>query len=80
MLVSLFERKVVILPDKGLGERLTKDAAQSIIHHMTLHLRKGEASRAFEVGLVKISGILGISKEKTGDNELPDDIIEEKGV
>lgn len=80
LLVSLFERKVVILPDRGLGNQLTKDAMQSVIGAMTPFLKQNEVSRAFEVGLERLSCVLETAAPGTGENELPDEIIEEKGV
>jgi putative membrane protein len=80
ILVSLFERKVVIVPDKGLSDRLKNDAAKSIITEMTPYLKRSEIRKAFEAGLERISHILGTGKPKTSENELPDDIIEEKGI
>jgi putative membrane protein len=80
VLISLFERKVVILPDRGLSDQLTKDAMQSIIAAMTLYLKRGEIRQAFEAGLEQISHILETNVQGTGKNELSDEIIEEKGV
>jgi len=37
-LVSLFERRVVILPDKGVGQRLNRDNLQTISAGMTAAL------------------------------------------
>jgi len=80
VLVSLFERKVVILPDRGLSNQLTKDVMHKIITAMTLSLKRGEISRAFEAGLEELSHILETNVPGTGKNELSDEIIEEKGV
>lgn len=80
VLVSLFERKIVILPDKGLSDQLTNDAMQSIITSMTQFLKRKEISLAFEAGLEELSRTLGTSIQGTGENELSDEIIEEKGV
>lgn len=80
VLVSLFERKVVILPDRGLSDHLTTDAMQSMLAAMTVFLKQSEISRAFEVGLEQLSHILVINDQGSGENELSDDIIEEKGV
>ena len=80
VLVSLFERKVVILPDKGLINQLTKDAMQRMIVSMTLLLKRNEISQAFEAGLKQLSHILGENVQGTGENELHDEIIEENGV
>jgi putative membrane protein len=80
MLVSLFERKVVILPDTGLRDLLPKDALQTIIKAMTPFLKRSEISRAFETGLEQLTKILGNNVKGSGKNELSDEIIEEKGV
>jgi putative membrane protein len=80
VLVSLFEKKVVILPDKGLSERLPRDAMHHIIAAITSFLKRSEISRAFEAGLEQISLTLGTNVSGKNDNELSDEIIEEKGV
>ena len=82
LLVSLFERQVILLPDKGLSNRLTTDAIQNIIASMTQPLALHEFNRALESGLEELSKALDHSTQGTGnvDNELPDEIIEEKGV
>lgn len=80
LLVSLFERKVVILPDRGLGNLLTVDAMQGVIATMAPFLKRNEVNRAFEAGLERLSHALETAAPGTGENELPDEIIEEKGV
>lgn len=86
MLVSLFERKVVILPDKGISSRLSGDAMDDVIAFMIPFLRRKEIYRALEGGLEKLSLVLevlalpGGSPGKRGGNKLPDEIIEEKGA
>ena len=80
VLVSLFERKVVILPDKGLRDQLTNDVMQSIITAMTRSLKRNEIGRAFESGLEELSHTLETNVQGKGENELSDEIIEEKGA
>jgi putative membrane protein len=80
ILVSVFERKVVLLPDRGLSERLTKDSTQRIINTMTPLLKQGKVSQAFEAGLQQISHFLGKTEQYDNKNELSDEIIEENGV
>jgi putative membrane protein len=85
MLVSLFERQVFILPDKGLGNRLTGEAMGNIIAKMTPLLARNKVNIALENGLEQISRVLETSAEvgpagATGENELPDEIIEAKGL
>ena len=80
LLVSLFERRIVILPDRGVDERFKESDIQSVIAAMTLFLKRKEISRAFEAGLERISRILKTAGPGTDESELPDEIIEEKGV
>ena len=79
-LVSLFERKVVILPDKGIRSGLTEEAMQSIILTMKTFLKKNDLYMAFETVLEQLCSILTNEDMSSGENELPDQIIEEKGV
>lgn len=80
LLVSLFERHVVVLPDTGLAQRLSKDALQMIIACMTTALKKGEVERALEDGLDSLEDILvGTATGESGRNELANIVIEEKG-
>jgi putative membrane protein len=83
LLVSLFERRVILLPDKGFSKRLSQKSMQKIIAQMTPSLASGQVTRALENGLIKLTEILAVKKRgKTGKsrkNELSDDIIEEKG-
>jgi putative membrane protein len=80
LLVSLFERKVVILPDKGLRDHLSEEKMQGIITAMTPFLKRVELRQAFESGLAQLVKILGTTKPGKNENELSDEIIEENGV
>ena len=80
LLVSLFERRVVILPDKGLDDRLKEDDVRNIIAAMTLSLKRKQISQAFDAGLDHLSRILTTTAPYAGDDELPNEIIEEDGV
>lgn len=84
LLVSLFERQVVLLPDKGLGSRLTEKAMQDVITQMTQALVGGKVSRALETGLDRLTRVLETSAPATpdgaGKNELSNTIVEENGV
>ena len=80
LLVSLFERQVVVLPDTGLGQRLSKEALQRIITRMTIALASGQVARALEDGLSSLEEVLTVTVPgESGDNELADEIVEEKG-
>ncbi len=82
LLVSLFERQIVLLPDKGLKSRLTKETMESIIACMKQPLAHNELNRALENGLEELSKVLELSTQGRDniENELSDQIIEEKGV
>lgn len=80
LLISTFERKVVILPDKGLSDLFPEDKVKSIIASMTPFLRLSEFCRAFEIGLEQLSKSLETKAGKKDKNELSDEIILEKGV
>ena len=84
LLISLFERQVILLPDTGFSKRLSRKAMQKIIAQMTPILASGQVTRAVENELIKLTEILAPKKRgksgKSRKNELSDDIIEEKGV
>ena len=80
LLVSLFERQVIILPDTGISTLLSREVMQDIILLMTPFLASGLVTRALEEGLKKIEEILVIAATgEAAENEIPDKIIEEKG-
>lgn len=84
LLVSLFERRVVLLPDMGLNDRLAGDAAGEIIARMTALLARGDIADAMEEGLERLALALMATAsggpEDDGGNELPDGVIEERGA
>jgi putative membrane protein len=81
LLVGLFERQVILLPDKGFRRRLSQKAMQKIIAQMTPSLASGQVTRALENGLIKLTEILAVKKRgKSRKNELSNKIIEEKGI
>ena len=44
LLVSLFERRIVILPDAGLRLKISQDATEKIIAHMCAFLKSGKTA------------------------------------
>jgi putative membrane protein len=81
LLVSLFERQVIVLPDTGLRKRLSRDAMQEVIARMAAPLASGQVTRALEEGLKSLEDILAVTVfEESGENELPEEIIVEKGL
>jgi putative membrane protein len=80
LLVSMFERQVVLLPDTGLGKQLSREAMRDIIDRMTTALRTGQVVRALETGLEDLEKNLApAAAGGSRENELPNIIIEEKG-
>jgi len=81
ILISLFERKVVILPDKGLKEIVSKEDLNNIIALMKRPLAQNDLRGALEMvldELIKI--IIPVSSVAEAANELSDKIIEDKGL
>jgi putative membrane protein len=81
LLISQFERQVVILPDKGIRDRFTSEVMNNIILKMTQYLRKDDLRNAMETGLDELIAELCPASSSGPDiNELSDTIIEEEGV
>ena len=81
LLVSLFERKVVILPDVGLRDRMGTAEWHKVIRRMTARLRDGRPVDAVQEGLGAIEELL-VEKgfvARHDDNELPNRPIVERG-
>jgi putative membrane protein len=80
LLVSLFERQIIMLPDTGISKRLSREASQGIITRMTSLLASGQVAIAFEAGLAGLEEVLGATAPSVAqENELPNAIVEEKG-
>lgn len=84
LLVSLFERRIVLLPDKGIENRVSESAMKEVVAEMSSLLKQNNLCDAFERGLEHLSRYLesfsfsqpfGPRKD-----ELPDQLIEEKGA
>ena len=81
LLISEFERQVVILPDKGVRDALSLDVMNMIILKMTQYLRQNDAGKAMETGLDELIAALCHPISTASDkNELSNEIIEEEGV
>ncbi len=84
LLVSLFERRIVLLPDKGIESRVSENAMKEVIGEMIQLLKRNHLSDALETGLEHLSQCLTSSTFTPSigsrKDELPDQIIEEKGV
>lgn len=80
LLVSLFERRIVVLPDAGLVRQLDAQAASAIIRSMRPELIAGRTAQALETGVAKIEELLLDDGRPAAENTLPDDVIEEEGT
>lgn len=81
LLVSQFERQVVILPDTGVRKRLSADVLKKIISKMKPHLSQNKVKNAMETGLDELVTALSPPVSEGPDlNELSNEIIEEDGV
>ncbi len=81
LLVSQFERQVVILPDTGVRDLLSQEVLKLVISNMTVDLRRNELRKAMETGLDGIHVALASPVPGgTGKNELSNEIIEEEGI
>jgi putative membrane protein len=82
LLVSLFERKVEILPDVGLHARFDAADWRTVIDAMTPLLRERRCFGALRQGVARLQALLlakGMSAAP-GDNELADRPIQETGA
>lgn len=78
---SLFEKQVVVLPDKALREIFTPEITNKIISEMAELLKKNEVRMAFEAGLRGIQSSLFLSESlDTNKNELSNEIISEDNL
>jgi putative membrane protein len=80
VMVSVFEKQVVILPDKGIRDKLTPEIMEKIISAMANDLQNKRIREAFENGLDElVRGLATGDSVKSGSNELSNEIIEEEG-
>lgn len=81
LLLSMFEQRVVLLPDSGLRKRLSREAQQAIVDSITTSLVTGSVSAALANGLRGLEQILAATATGAArENELPNAIIEEEGA
>ena len=88
VLVSLFERRVEILPDTGLRDRVSEADWRAVVSRMTPLLRDARPFHALQEGLGVIETLLvakglrtaGAGAGGPGSNDLPDRPIEEAGA
>lgn len=82
LLVSLFERKVVILADDGFEARIDREDWQRLTDRMTLLLSRGNVAGALHAGLEGLEALLlerGYRVDESAADELPNAVLQLKG-
>ena len=82
LLVSLFERKVVILADDGFEARIHRDDWQRLTDRMTLLLSGCNVAGALHAGLEGLEALLlerGYRVDESAADELPNAVLQSKG-
>lgn len=82
VLISLFERRVVILPDSGLGEHLPAARLEAAINGMKPMLARQRTVDAVAAGLAILADALrpGSRQHDSTRNEIADALVQEKGA
>jgi putative membrane protein len=83
VLISLFERRIEILPDVGLRPHVREEEWHAVIVRMVAALERGRPAHALLEGLAAIESLLvakGMATNEPGTNELPNQTIEEVGA
>ena len=79
LLVSMFERQVVLLPDSGAAGLLSGESMLSIVDGMKGDLAAGRVGPALEKGLRGLEETLPVSAAgKLPEDELPNSVIQEE--
>jgi putative membrane protein len=81
LLISLFEKKVVIIPDKGISNHVSNADIQRIITLMKAPLERNELRQSMEIAVDELTRIIEpLTADDTTGDELPNRIIEERGL
>jgi putative membrane protein len=81
LLISLFEKKVVIIPDKGISDHVNNADIQRIITVMKAPLGRNEFRRSMEIAVDELTRIIEpLTADDTAGDELSNRIIEERGL
>lgn len=79
LLVSLFEREVVLLPDRGIREKLGPAGLDPVVSAVTARLAEGSLETALLDGLARLEAALAAHdfRAQPGDtNEISDSVIQ----
>jgi putative membrane protein len=82
LLVSRFEREVVVLADRGVRDRLGPARLEAVVAAVTAELKRGQLKNALLDGLSRLEDTLaarGFRAQPGEANELPDAPIQQRG-
>jgi putative membrane protein len=82
LLVSLFEHEVVVLPDRGIRERLGAEELKPVVAAVTARLAGGQLTEALLDGITRLEEALaarGVRARPGAASELPDDVLQPRG-
>jgi putative membrane protein len=79
-LISLFERKVRILADKGIYEKMSQDTLNRFANEVSLGIKEGRACESLCLAIQETGDVLSTHFPVTPDDtdELPDEVITEE--
>lgn len=82
ILISLFERRIEIVPDRGLAGRIAEAEWHAVMARMTPQLGSGRPFRALEECLDAVGALLAAKgvRAGAGSDDLPNRPIEERGA
>ena len=81
-LVSLFEREVVLLPDRGVRDKLGPGGLDPVVAAVTARLAAGSLENALLDGLAQLEAVLaahGFRAQPGDSNEISDAVIQRRG-
>ena len=79
LLVSLFERQVAVVADRGIRERVGTHELDSVVATVTARLAQGQLNDALIDGLSRLEEVLtagGFRAQAGTANEIPDSVIQ----
>jgi putative membrane protein len=83
LLIGLFERQLVVLPDRGVAGRLPADALEAVVATMRPLLQSGDGFHALTRGVEELEARLraaGFLSRERGADLFPETLIQRKGA
>lgn len=75
--LSLFERRCVVLPDRGVAEQVGNDEWRQMADHVAAGMRDGDPVRALVAVVERFGALLeerGLARRRDDEDELPDQV------